>query len=129
MVKKRGVVGTEGVPSLCSAAKPRSSGYLRGRDTSCDYLKACFLDGGPGRNLLEAVEGVESAAGWEHRLLGHLLPRTHTRSKESSLCLLFIFISSLCILNKPGTGLKKQTKKKSVQRRWRKKKKNTEGDE
>lgn len=54
-----GVRGTEGVPSLYSAAKPRSNGYLRGRDASCDYLKACFLDGSPGRNLLEAVEGAE----------------------------------------------------------------------
>lgn len=107
--KKKGVGATEGVPSLYSEATPRLNGHLRGRDASCDYLKACFLDGSPGRNLLEAEEGVESAAGWEHRLLGHLLPRTHTHAaKESSLCLLFIFISLLCILNHPGTGLKKQ---------------------
>lgn len=61
--KKEGVGATEGVPSLYSDAKPRLNGHLRGRGASCDYLKACFLDGSPGRNLLEAEEGAEMLQG------------------------------------------------------------------
>lgn len=57
------MTGGGGGVVLC-LQKPRSDGYLRGRDASCDDLKAAFLDGGPGRNLVEAaVEGSAESCG------------------------------------------------------------------
>lgn len=87
---------TEGVPSLYSDARLRLNGHFWGRDASCDYLKACFLDGSPGRNLLEAEEGVEMLQGGS-TACEDTFCRTHTHTQQKkvlSACCLFLFLCS-----------------------------------